>query len=270
MINSNYTSLLPSVVTLAKQAGAAILQYYQQEQTIDIRLKKDDSPVTDADMAAHQLIIAGLNKLTPELPILSEEAADIPYSVRSTWQQYWLIDPLDGTKEFIQGHAEFTVNIALIVSNQPVLGVVYVPVTQTCYFAATNHGAYKQLADSLVEAVHVRPLPNHIVVAISRRRTNEQLLYFLHQLGEYSLIKKGSSIKSCLVAEGTADVYPCFGLTSEWDTAAAQCIVEVAGGCFLDLQLQPLHYNTKESLLNPFFIVVGDANFPWKKTLLNI
>lgn len=267
-MNISYSSLLPSIVTLAKQAGAAILQYYQQEQAVAVRLKKDDSPVTDADMAAHQLIVMGLQQLTPDLPILSEEAADIPYSTRSTWPQYWLIDPLDGTKEFIQGHAEFTVNIALIVNNKPVLGVVYVPVLGTCYFAAENQGTFRQQADSPVESIHARSLSQtNAVVAISRRRTNEQLIQFLANLGQYSLIKKGSSIKSCLVAEGTADVYPSFGLTSEWDTAAAQCVVEEAGGRLVDLQLQPLRYNTKESLLNPYFIVLGDASYDWGKYL---
>ncbi|CAN5458496.1 3'(2'),5'-bisphosphate nucleotidase CysQ [soil metagenome] len=269
-MNISYTSLLPHVVTLAKQAGAAILQYYHQEQAVAVRLKKDDSPVTDADMAAHQLIAVGLKQLTPELPILSEEAADIPYSTRSTWQQYWLIDPLDGTKEFIQGHAEFTVNIALIVNNKPVLGVVYLPVLGTCYFAAENQGTFRQQDDLPVQSIQVRSLPQtNVMVAISRRRTTDQLLQFLAHLDQYnySLIKKGSSIKSCLVAEGTADVYPSFGLTSEWDTAAAQCVVEEAGGSLVDLQLQPLRYNTKESLLNPYFIVLGDVSYDWGKYL---
>jgi 3'(2'), 5'-bisphosphate nucleotidase len=263
-MNINYTSLLPDIIKLAKQAGEAILQYYQQEQALDVRLKVDKSPVTDADLAAHNIIVSGLKNLTPELPILSEEAADISYGIRSLWSSYWLIDPLDGTKEFIQGHSEFTVNIALIMNNKPVLGVVYVPVLQTCYFAAEGVGAFKELADTPKQAVHVRSvLPTNIVVAISRRRTSEQLLHFLDKLGQTNLIKKGSSIKSCLVAEGTADVYPCFGLTSEWDTAAAQCVVEAAGGKFVDLQLQPLRYNTKDSLLNPYFIVFGDVNFAW-------
>jgi len=176
-----------------------------------------------------------------------------------------LVDPLDGTREFVKRNGEFTVNIALIDNHKPVMGVVYVPVTGVSYCAALNNGAYKCLPEQLPEAIKVRACPkDRLIVAGSRSHAGESLQKFITGLGVKSdLVSIGSSLKICLVAEGKADVYPRFGLTSEWDTAAAQCIVEQAGGYLTDLELKPLLYNTKESLLNPHFLVFGDKDKNW-------
>ena len=219
-------------------------------------------------MAAHHTIIAGLQALTPSLPILSEEEADIPFTERSGWRSYWLVDPLDGTREFIKRNGEFTVNIALIEDHQPILGVIYVPVSGVSYFACRDEGAYRLEPGGKARAVHVRAWRGgHIIVAGSRSHNDQRFVRFLAQFDDYTIISMGSSLKSCLVAEGKADVYVRLGPTSEWDTAAAQCIVEEAGGKILDTTMQPLRYNTKESLLNPFFIVCGDARQDWAKYL---
>lgn len=220
-------------------------------------------------MAAHHAILAGLGALTPGIPILSEESGEISFEVRSTWQRYWLVDPLDGTREFIKRNGEFTVNIALIESGEAVLGVIVAPESDLAYYAARSDGAYKQ-PSSDATAVQIKTRcynPAETVIASSRSHGSEALQRFLAQLRPRRTVPMGSSLKSCLVAEGVADIYPRFGLTSEWDTAAAQCIVEEAGGSLLDLDLQPLRYNHKPSLLNPHFIVVGDPTYDWGQQL---
>jgi 3'(2'), 5'-bisphosphate nucleotidase len=260
-IKDPYTFLNP-VIELARDAGRRIMKFYQQD--VSIEHKEDRTPLTEADMAAHNAIVAGLSVLTPEIPVLSEESAKIPFNERSQWDRYWLVDPLDGTREFIKRNGEFTVNIALIHDHRPLLGVIVVPVSGLCYFACEGQGAFKQLPDSKPESIEVRPFDSaHLVVAGSRSHGSDKLGTFLKNLGDHTLISMGSSLKSCLVAEGKADIYARFGPTSEWDTAAAHCIVEQAGGTLTDLQIKPLRYNTKESLLNPPFLVIGDSNHDW-------
>jgi 3'(2'), 5'-bisphosphate nucleotidase len=258
--------LLQPVVELARKAGEQILKIYAED--FNVEHKEDRSPLTEADMAAHHIIMAGLRDLTPDLPILSEEEAAIPYTERAQWQSYWLVDPLDGTREFIKRNGEFTVNIALIADQQPVLGVIYVPVSGVSYFAARGRGAYRREPGHDAQAIRVRPWQGgHITVAGSRSHRDERFGRFLEQFDDHAIISMGSSLKSCLVAEGKADIYVRLGPTSEWDTAAAQCIVEEAGGKLLDTAMHPLRYNTKESLLNPYFIVCGDARHDWANYL---
>ena len=254
--------ILDEVIDLAQDAGRRIMQFYKQD--VNIEHKEDLTPLTAADMASHNAIVAGLSVLTPDIPVISEESAGIPFEERARWDCYWLVDPLDGTREFIKHNGEFTVNIALIRNHQPVLGVIFVPVNGLCYYACDEQGAFKQERDSLPVPIHVRPYdPQHRVVAGSRSHHSDKMDEFLTNLGKHMLVNMGSSLKSCLVAEGKADIYPRFGPTSEWDTAAAHCIVEQAGGVLTDLQMNPLRYNTKESLLNPSFLVIGDTRHEW-------
>ncbi|MDM8568850.1 3'(2'),5'-bisphosphate nucleotidase CysQ [Thiotrichales bacterium HSG1] len=255
--------LLDDVNQVAILAGEHIMKVYATK--FEVEQKPDKSPLTMADMAAHNAIIEGLQKITPNWPILSEESAKIPFQERSSWKRYWLVDPLDGTREFVKRNGEFTVNIALIDDHKPVMGVVYVPVTGISYFAALNNGAYKCLPEQSPELIEVRHRPkNNLIIAGSRSHAGESLQKFIAKLDvKTDLISIGSSLKICLVAEGKADVYPRFGLTSEWDTAAAHCIVEQAGGYLTDLELKPLLYNTKDSLLNPHFLVFGDNEKNW-------
>lgn len=259
--------LLEDVIHIAKDAAARILEIYDTD--FSVAHKDDLSPLTAADMAAHRTIIQGLKALTPEIPILSEESTEIDFSTRGNWQRYWLVDPLDGTREFVKRNGEFTVNIALIDNHSCMLGVVLVPVTGTCYYAAQDHGAFKSAPEQPEQAIHCRPVQqNNLAIAGSRSHGSEKLQRFLEQLDNAEIVTIGSSLKSCLVAEGVVDLYPRFGPTSEWDTAAAQCVVEQAGGLVTDMQLQPLRYNTKDSLLNPSFLVIGDPTYDWSPYLL--
>lgn len=259
--------LLTKVVQLAQQAGSAILSIYTQQTAPQVYVKSDASPLTEADLQAHDIIISGLKKLTPELPVLSEENV-ISFQERRQWQRYWLVDPLDGTKEFIEKNGEFTVNIALVDQHQPMLGVVYAPVLDCCYFAATGHGAYRQTAALRPEKIHTELWRSGVArVVASRHHAGTQLKPFLERLGNYTVLYSGSALKCCRIAEGAADVYPRLSPTSEWDTAAAQCVLTEAGGAVLDTAGKPLCYNTKESLENPAFLAVGDKDFNWLQFL---
>lgn len=265
-IDLDLETLCQSCIQIAEQAGDKILEIYHGD--FDIQSKQDNTPLTTADMAAHYHIVDALKKLTPELPVLSEEAADIPFSTRKTWQTYWLVDPLDGTREFIKGNGEFSVNIALIHQHRSILGVINAPVHKQTYFAYHGHGAYKKTATSAPVKIFCRKADsNNLVIAGSRSHQSDKLKLFLSNLGNPEIISMGSSIKSCLVAEGSADIYPRLGLTSEWDTAAAHCIVEQAGGQITKTDMQALLYNTKESLLNPEFFVTGQSDLIWKDYL---
>jgi 3'(2'), 5'-bisphosphate nucleotidase len=255
--------LLPKVLTLAKDAGQAIAEIYLQKTQVAVEIKQDSTPLTVADLTAHKIISKGLNQLA-NYPVLSEEAADIPYSERQKWQCYWLVDPLDGTREFIERTDEFTVNIALIVGNEPVLGVVDVPMRGVSYAAISGATAFKYLESGASEIIKVRKLsPEAMTVVASRRHGNKSLQSLLDKLGNYHLISMGSALKSCVVAEGKADFYPRLGPTSEWDTAASHCIITQAGGRIIDLAGNDLSYNAKDSLLNPYFLVVGDVTHQW-------
>lgn len=267
---------LEKVVAMAKAAGAAIVQVYSTE--FSVALKEDDSPLTHADLAAHHVIVSALNALTPHIPILSEESEIVDFEIRSQWTQYWLIDPLDGTREFVKRNGEFTVNIALINNNSAVLGVVYAPVTELSYFASRGHGAYKQLKNEVPIAIHTKLLnPEQPIIAGSRSHTDEKMQRFMRNLETHlksaygdakpELISMGSSLKICLVAEGVADVYPRLGPTYEWDTAAAHCILNEAGGDVVDAESTSLTYNTKPSLLNPCFFAQGGDTHLWANYL---
>ena len=257
---------LEQVIHIAKAAGEAIMQVYSTDFNV---VKKDDnSPLTQADLAAHQVIVKALSELTPNIPILTEESDSVSFETRSQWRQYWLIDPLDGTREFVKRNGEFTVNIALIDQHQSVLGVVYAPVTGLLYYASQGHGAFKHVLNN-TQMIRTRPLkPKQVIIAGSRSHANETMQSFMCNLQEAigdapELISMGSSLKICLVAEGLADVYPRLGPTSEWDTAAAHCVLKEAGGDIVDLDNKPLRYNTKDSLLNPSFFANSDGNFNW-------
>ncbi|NVK20933.1 MAG: 3'(2'),5'-bisphosphate nucleotidase CysQ [Kangiellaceae bacterium] len=250
---------LQQICQIAKDAGKKILEIYQKD--FEIYEKKDESPLTEADLASHHHIVAQLEALTPDIPILSEESSAISWQERSSWETYWLIDPLDGTKEFIKKNGEFTVNIALIYKHNPVLGVVYAPVLDTLYFGSTDIGAKKQVANAsavkIQSAAPINPL-NKIKIVGSRSHASDDMQTYLQQFSDFEMIPMGSSLKLCLVAEGAADIYPRLGPTSEWDTAAAHAVVVAAGGRCINYETnEELLYNTKESLLNPYFIVQG-------------
>jgi 3'(2'), 5'-bisphosphate nucleotidase len=265
-MNINLANYLFPVIEIAKKAGDAILQFYQHPEQITVTMKQDASPVTEADLAAHQIIKTGLQQLTPDIPILSEEEADISFQQRQQWQCFWLIDPLDGTKEFIHRTDDFTVNIALIENHQPVFGIIYAPMQAQTYYAYRGYGAYKQNLHEVPHKIHTRKFAiDHPVIAISRRHGINAIKIFLNKVDNHELITRGSSIKSCLVAEGKVDVYPCLGVTSEWDMAAAQCIVQEAGGNILNLDFEPFLYNKKDSFLNPPLLIVGDTSYDWQK-----
>ena len=250
------SSRLTAIVALAKQAGQAILREYDRAGT-DFISKPGGSPLTRADLASHHLILAGLQALTPALPVLSEESAALPYEQRRQWRAYWLVDPLDGTKEFLKRNGEFTVNIALVEEGAPVLGVIYAPALDLTYFALRSEGAFRQGPDEKPVAIAVQ---NHrdakLKVVASRSHSTDGLNGDLHRLGEHEYVKMGSSLKFCAVADGTAHLYLRRGPTMEWDTAAGQCIVEAAGGMVTDLQGKTLSYN-KPNLLNPAFLATS-------------
>ncbi len=289
-------TFLDRITGLSKQAGSAILAVYMGDH-IKVTHKQDNSPLTQADMTAHRIIIHGLTKLTPQIPVLSEESDTVSYALRSRWTTYWLVDPLDGTKEFLEKNGEFTVNIALICRGIPVFGVVYAPVRDLLYMGVqldekglpnekinpsnspekTNHlperWATRQAGTALPERIRVRALPasNSLTVVASRRHGNEALEACLARLRqEFSPLTTsqiGSSLKICMIAEGSADFYPRYAPTCEWDTAAAQAVLEAAGGMLTDDRMNRLRYNSKESLLNPHFYAFGDVTYNWSALL---
>ena len=251
---------------LARRAGAAILEIYAGSFAVEH--KADNSPLTAADMASHRIIVAGLQELTPDIPVLSEESKHVDWNTRRAWERYWLVDPLDGTREFVKRNGEFTVNIALIENHAPVLGVVLLPVTGALYFGVAGDGAFLEDAPgALPQPMATRAAAAVPAVAGSRSHGNERQTAMLANLGGHTLISVGSSIKFCMVARGDADLYLRLGPTSEWDTAAAQCVLEQAGGTVVDLHGSALRYNTKESLLNPEFLALGDPSVDWLERL---
>jgi 3'(2'), 5'-bisphosphate nucleotidase len=256
-VNATY---MQQVVVIAHRAGAAIMEVYLGGDAGETS-KADNSPLTLADMAAHRIIVEALARLTPDTPILSEEAADIAYPVRSQWTRYWLVDPLDGTREFIKRNGEFTVNIALIEHGKPVMGVVYAPVLDVCYHGAPGAGAFVQRGNAAAQPVTVKPLAagETIRVVASRSHSDARTEALLEQLGDYQCISMGSSLKLCLVAEGAAHFYPRLGPTMEWDTAAAHAVVNAAGGIVCNMAGDELIYN-KVDLHNPEFLVLPAAD----------
>jgi 3'(2'), 5'-bisphosphate nucleotidase len=247
---------ISNICALAKKAGKAILQVYNGE--IAVEIKDDNSPLTAADKASHEIIAAGLKALTPDIPMLSEEGRDIPYEERKNWERFWLVDPLDGTKEFIKRNGEFTVNIALIEGNAPVFGVVYVPVQDKMYVGIVGEGAFLQEGDGESRKIQVRKPDSEagLTVVMSRSHPSPELQEYLKDIKVAEALPVGSSLKLCAVAEGKADLYPRLGPTIEWDTGAGQAVVQAAGGTVVTFEGKPLPYN-KENLLNPYFIVRG-------------
>jgi 3'(2'), 5'-bisphosphate nucleotidase len=252
-------TLLDPVLALVESAAAAIMAIYATGH--DVEYKADDSPITRADRAANDLLSEGLQRLAPAIPVLSEELeASHAYAVRRAWQQLWLVDPLDGTREFISRNGEFTVNVALIREHRPVLGVVAAPALGVVYYAAAGHGAWRRRGDGPPERIRVRPAASPLVIVGSRSHRGDSLDSMLARIGPHELKPMGSALKFCLVAEGSADFYPRLGPTSEWDTAAAQGVLEVAGGGVVRLDGTPLEYNARETILNPEFLAYGDRS----------
>lgn len=245
--------MLDKICQLAREAGAAIMQVYEGKSPLEAVKKSDDSPVTAADIAAHRIIINGLYALTPDIPVLSEEDPQ-DWATRQNWQRYWLVDPLDGTKEFLKRNGEFTVNIALIDQGEAVLGVVYAPVLDIMYSAAEGK-AWKE-ENGLRDAIQTtNAYPPLVVVSRSHANSDAELQEYLQQLGEHQTIAVGSSLKFCLVADGQAQLYPRFGPTNIWDTAAGHAVAAAAGAQVYDWEGRVLDYTPRESFLNPGFRV---------------
>jgi 3'(2'), 5'-bisphosphate nucleotidase len=256
-------SLIEPVLAIARAAGGEILRVYGSEFAVET--KDDHSPLTAADRAAHALIVRELAKLTPDVPIWSEESARADVADRGGWTWFWLVDPLDGTKEFIRRNGEFTVNIALVHDGAPVSGVVHVPVAGRDYWGSRAEGAWRRDAPGTAHRIAVtRPARRPVRVVGSRSHASAALGAFLERVGPHELVTMGSSLKFCLVAEGAADVYPRLGPTSAWDTAAAQAVVEAAGGRVTDLAGRPLAYDCRAAdTLNPWFLAFGDPLRDW-------
>lgn len=259
-------ALVDELVRIAQGAGKCISDIYEQE--FDVEHKADGSPLTQADQAAHEYIVQGLKKLQLQYPLVSEESEKmVAYETRSQWPRYWLVDPLDGTKEFVNRNGEFTVNIALIDNGIPVVGVVHVPVSGVTYTGCKHAGAYKISGTGAITEIHAGKYNGgEARVVGSRSHAGVMLKEFVDDFSEkeggVELISMGSSLKLCLVAEGEADIYPRFGPTSEWDTAAAHAVVSAAGGRVTDMQGNDLRYN-KPDILNPYFVVKDAGQFDW-------
>lgn len=266
------SALLPSVIAVARESGAVILSLYTSG-AYQAQNKDDNSPVTDADLAAHEFLKQALREIV-DIPVLSEEGDEVSLAERNSWPRYWLVDPLDGTQEFIARSGDFSTMIALIEHGKPVLGVVFGPVNNLLYYAARDFGAFKEINGQTqrMTARHYdasQPL-RALRITVSLRQNVEWVRARLTTDLEYELVPLGSSsLKSCLVADGGADIYMRIGPTGEWDTGATQCIVEEAGGRIVDLYLKPLSYNQRETLINPNFITMGDPELNWSKILCN-
>lgn len=259
----NLAELTCEVAGLARRAGQAIMGIYAEDFAVHHKI--DASPLTAADLAAHQIIVSHLARMDWVLPILSEESTYISWEERSRWQRYWLIDPLDGTREFIKRNGEFTVNIALIDNHRPILGVVLAPAIGELYCAWEGAGAFFFTpTEATAQMLRTRPRATPLIVVGSRSHQDEHSEGVLSQVGPYEVVPLGSSLKFCRIARGKADLYLRFGKTSEWDTAAGQCILEQAGGAVTDLSGIPLRYNYRESVISPHFMAYGDCSTTWK------
>ncbi|MFD2165418.1 3'(2'),5'-bisphosphate nucleotidase CysQ [Thalassotalea euphylliae] len=257
--------LLTIALDTAKLAGKDVMNFYRQ-RNFTSEIKEDDSPVTSADLAANQVIMDQLKRLTPDIPIISEEVGPLPLEKRGKWERYWLLDPIDGTGEFIIGSGDFAVNIALVENGWPTIGVIHAPDHCLTYYGQKGLGSFKDNGQSSKQ-IHVAPFEEsrHVKVAISRRQELSLMGQYLNEDFEFDYIALGScSLKNCLIAEGGADCYLRIGPTGEWDTGASQCILEQAGGTILDSEFNGLSYNERSTLMNPDFISLGDQAFPWR------
>ena len=253
-------NLAKEVAKIAKKAGDEIMKIYDKSDNFQVEQKADKSPLTIADQAANEIICHHLENLEVKYPIISEENKSIDFEERKKYTHYWLVDPLDGTKEFIKRNGEFTVNIALVNNQRPVLGVVYVPVLEEMYFAVKGEGAFleKENITTPLHASHFSKKDKNLGIVCSRSHLNEATQNFVDELDEPKLVAQGSSLKFLILAKGEAHLYPRLAPTMEWDTGAAQIILEEAGGKVLHAEtLEPLLYN-KENLLNPHFIASGN------------
>ena len=268
---------LGALLRIAAAAGKEIISVYESTDDIEVEVKADNSPLTEADKRAHQLIEAELEKLFPSIPILSEESKTVLTERRMGWSRFWIVDPLDGTKEFINRNGEFTVNIALIKNGTPELGIVHVPLTGINYVGKLGAGAWKVGTAGEFEKIAPSKFNKgeRNIRAVASRSHRGKLIDKLietieSKLGRVDMVNMGSSLKICLLAEGEADIYPRLAPTSEWDTAAAHAVLKAAGGEIYDTSFEILRYNQKETLLNPYFIAVADTHFNWSSVLLPI
>lgn len=275
---NNLQQLCQSAIAIAQLAGDEILSYYNNTKVEnDIKIKDDKSPVTIADLASSKIIENKLNNLKIDnsifrLPVLSEESPDVNTITRRQWNDYWLVDPLDGTKEYIDKNGEFCIIISLISDKRPIIGIIYAPYLKTLYYAIKNQGAYKVTANKEPTKINTNKIDmskKNITIVTSKRHHNySKYNDFIDTLRQNNIktnvILQGSAIKFGLVAEGKADIYPRFGLTSEWDTAAGDCILQEAGGCLKTLDGKSFLYNNKDSLLNSEFYAAGDQHYNWR------
>jgi len=259
-------TLREAVIAIARDAATHVLAVYDSE--FAVQHKDDKSPLTAADLASHRCIVDALERLTPDVPVLSEESVeDVPGLVRREWRRLWLVDPLDGTREFVKRNGEFSVNIALIIDGDPVLGVIQAPVTGDLWHAQRGVGAFRRDGDTDVRLQSRRPASAPLRVAASRSHRDARTDACIARMGEIEPVGLGSSLKFCRLADGSLDAYPRFGPTSEWDTAAGQCILEAAGGIVVDPKGRPLRYNQRDTLLNGDFLALGDPDLPWRTWL---
>lgn len=258
------SALLEALTVIAEAAGGRILAFYEGE--VQVSRKEDESPLTQADLAAHRLIIERLADFAPEVPVLSEESAEVPFAIRRGWRRLFLVDPLDGTREFLKRNGEFTVNIALIEQGEPIAGVIHAPVFGLTMAGERGIGSFRRSGGGW-KRVTTRSAPPRPVVAGSRSHRDPLENRLLARIGPHEALPLGSSLKLCRIAEGVVDLYLRQGPTSEWDTAAGQAIVEAAGGAVVDLQGRPLSYNQRESLRNPPFLACGDPSRRWWELL---
>ncbi|MDX1756678.1 MAG: 3'(2'),5'-bisphosphate nucleotidase CysQ [Marinobacter sp.] len=246
-----YQSLLQDVIRIADQASQKVMDIYRSD--FKVEYKADESPITAADLASHRVIVEGLRNLSHDIPILSEEAASAPWSERRRWHRFWLVDPIDGTKDFTQRTGEFTVNIALVEHGEPVLGVVTAPALKEAYWGVKGQGAWKRDRTGRVRRISVVVPKAEKRIVASKNHLNDETRAFIEKIGEHQLVQAGSSLKFCKIAEGHADIYPRLGPTCEWDTGAAHAVLAAAGGKVETLDGQPLRYG-KEDVLNPYFV----------------
>ena len=243
-------------MSIAERAGAAIMRIYDAGFTV--QHKDDDSPLTQADLESQRLILEGLKRLTPDIPILSEESAAAPWDARQSWRELWVVDPLDGTREFIKRNGEFTVNIALVVDHEPKLGLVAAPAQGITFWGIAGVGAFSRPHGGEAHRIQTTAPQQPLRVVGSRSHPSPQTAAYLARLGPHVISAVGSSLKFCLLAEGKADLYPRFGATSEWDTAAGQAVLEAAGGHVTRIDGHPMRYNCRESLINGDFVAFSD------------
>ena len=254
----HYSSILPDVIKIADEASEKVLHIYQSD--FKVNYKEDHSPITAADIASHDIIVKGLRQISRDIPILSEEGAEIPWEERKKWRRFWLIDPIDGTKDFTQRTGEFTVNIAMIEDGEPVMGVVTAPALKEAFWGIRGEGAHMRDRTGRVHRIRVAEPKDTLRVVASKNHLNEETRAFIEALGSHETVQAGSSLKFCRIAEGHADIYPRMAPTSEWDTAAAHAVLVAAGGKVQTPEGQPLVYG-KENILNPNFIAAGNWYF---------